>query len=250
LIQDYADQLIAIFLVSLRIGPALGFAPPFTYLRTPAVVRVLLSLGLSAWIVAGAPGQTVLPAGTSIVVAAMTELFLGIALTLCLQLAFAALLTAGRAIDFQVGFGLAVLADPTLKTQMPLVGTLFAYGAAMVFFATSGPSDLLVIWANSVERVPVGGIASGADLTVLLEYISAVFAMAFGLAGLVLLALFLVDLAIAFMSRTLPQMNVLMLGFQVKTLTLLLTLPFVFAFSGALMLRILRLAIETTPRLI
>jgi flagellar biosynthesis protein FliR len=119
-----------------------------------------------------------------------------------------------------------------------------------VFFATSGPSDLLAIWANSVERLPVGRIGFGADVSVLLEYITAVFAMAFGLAGLVLLVLFLVDLAIAFMSRTLPQMNVLVLGFQVKTITLLLTLPFVFAFSGALILRILRLAIETTPRLI
>jgi hypothetical protein len=77
----------------------------------------------------------------------------------------------------------------------------------MVFFATSGPSDLLAIWANSVERLPVGRVGFGADLTVLLEYISTVFAMAFGLAGLVLLVLFLVDLAIAFMSRTLPQVR-------------------------------------------
>jgi flagellar biosynthetic protein FliR len=52
------------------------------------------------------------------------------------------------------------------------------------------------------------------------------------------------------MSRTLPQMNVLVLGFQVKTLALLVTLPFVFAFSGSLFLRLMRLAIEVTPQLI
>jgi flagellar biosynthesis protein FliR len=249
-IEAYASQLIAVFLLSLRIGPALAFAPPFTYLRTPASVRILLSFGLAAWIVAAYPAQTALPAGASIVVTAISEVFVGITLALCLQLAFGAMLTAGRAIDFQVGFGLAVIADPTLRTQMPLVGTLFAYAAGMIFFTTTGPADFLAIWANSVERVPVGGFVMATDLTLLLQYISAVFVMAFGLAGLVLLTLFIVDLAIALMSRTLPQMNVLVLGFQVKTITLLVTLPFVFALSGALILRIVRLAIETTPRLI
>jgi flagellar biosynthesis protein FliR len=55
---------------------------------------------------------------------------------------------------------------------------------------------------------------------------------------------------IAFMSRTLPQMNMLVLGFQVKTIALLVTLPFVFAFSGSLFLRLVRLAIDATPDLI
>ncbi len=43
-----------------------------------------------------------------------------------------------------------------------------------------------------------------------------VFLMAIGLAGIVLLVLFLLDLIVAFLSRTLPQMNVLLLGFQVR----------------------------------
>ena len=79
---------------------------------------------------------------------------------------------------------------------------------------------------------------------------SAVFIMAFGAAGLMMLVLFLIDLAIAFMSRTLPQMNVLLLGFQVKTIVLLLTLPIAIAFSAALFLRILRFALETAPMLV
>lgn len=250
--EVYTQQLIAILLLSLRIGPLLAFAPPFTYLRIPASVRVLLGFSLSAWLVFAYPQQAAMPEAVAeaILPAAASELLLGITLTLCLHLAFAAMLTAGRAIDFQVGFGLALLADPTLRTQMPLVGTLFAYAAAMVFFSTTGPTDLLAIWSNSLERIPIGGFALGADITALLNYISTVFVMALGLAGLVLLALLLVDITIAFLSRTLPQMNVLLLGFQVKTITLLVTLPFVFAWSGALFLRILRLAIDTTLTLV
>ena len=244
----YVSGFLATLLVSLRIAPALSFAPPFTYLRAPVVVRLLLSIGLAAWIVV--PYQDATSRFTvdisMFIAASATELLLGVALALALQIAFAALLTAGRTIDFQAGFGLAVLADPTLRTQMPLIGTLFAYAAAAVFFTTSGPADLLALWRASLERVPIGGFPEQANLSALTVYISSAFGLAFGIAGAVLLVLFLVDITIAFLSRTLPQMNVLLLGFQVKTIALLVTLPFVFALSGALFLRLVRLATSST----
>ena len=62
--------------------------------------------------------------------------------------------------------------------------------------------------------------------------------------ALVMLVLFLLDLAIAFMSRTLPQMNMLLLGFQVKSIAMLATLPVALALSTGLALRLLRLAVE------
>lgn len=250
MIETYANELIATLLVSLRIAPTLAFAPPFTLLRIPSLLRLLLSLSLGFWIAAASSAPIPIIAPNQLLQAIFSELLLGITLALSLQLAFAAMLTAGRAIDFQVGFGLAVLADPTLRTQMPLVGALFAYAAGAVFFATNGPADLVGIWAQTLERVPPGAYAATINLPALLSYTAAVFTMAIGLAGIVMATLFLLDVTIALMSRTLPQMNMLVLGFQVKTLALLLTLPFVFAFSGAIFLRIVRLAIDTTPRLL
>lgn len=246
------DGAIATLLVSLRIAPMLAFAPPFTLTRVPVLVRVSLAVALAAWLVAGHPAQTSgvdLQAG-GLIAAAAGELMLGVALSLALQLAFAALLTAGRTIDIQAGFGLAVLIDPTTRAQLPLVGMLFSYAAAAIFFATGGPADLLAIWAASVERVPLGSAGFAGDPGVLAAYLSSVFAMAFGLGGLVMLALFLADAAIAIMSRTLPQMNVMLLGFQVKAIVTLAVLPIAISVSGALFLRMLRFALETTLRLI
>lgn len=247
----YTNQLEAILLVSLRIAPTLGFAPPFTLLPAPATVRLLLGLALSLWLVAAFPAHTsARVAEIALVPAMITELLLGMALALSLQLAFAMILVAGRAIDIQAGFGLAQLADPTLRSQMPLVGTLLSYAAGAVFFATSGPRDLLAIWAQSVALVPVGGFSGRIDIGALASFMSGALALSIGLVGIVLLALFLVDMTIALVSRTLPQMNVLVIGFQAKTLTLLVTLPFVFGLSGALFLRLVRFAVEATPRLV
>lgn len=248
--DDLTDQALAALLLSLRIAPAFAFAPPFTMVRMPAIVRVILAISIAAWLVAGFPDQTWRAASEgSLIAAGASELILGISFALTLQLAFAALLTAGRAIDIQAGFGLAVLVDPTSRAQVPLVGTLLAYAAAIVFFATDGPAHLLALFAASVAQVPLGAATLGDNLGVIAGYMSVTFAMAFGAAGLIMLVLFLIDLAIAFMSRTLPQMNVLLLGFQVKSLAVLIVTPIAIALAASSFLAMMRFALETAARL-
>jgi flagellar biosynthesis protein FliR len=244
----FETLISTIILVSMRIAPTLAFAPPFTLLRIPLTIRLALALGLSATLVLSHQEATSdrLAATSDIIGVALRELLLGISLAISLQIAFAALLTAGRTIDIQAGFGLALLADPNLKSQMPLIGTLFAYLAAAIFFATTGPSDLIAIWSNSIEATPLGTFNGLSDVAQLTSHLTGCFSMAFGLAGLVLLVLFLMDIGVAFLSKTLPQMNVLLLSFQVKTIALLAVLPISFVLSGALFLRLLRTAIDAT----
>jgi flagellar biosynthetic protein FliR len=250
--EQLATQMTSALLLSMRIAPALSFAPPFTLLRVPASVRLLLSISLAMWLVAANPEQTLQSANraSGIAAVAAAELLLGLALALSLQIAFAALLVAGRAIDLQAGFGLAMLIDPTSNAQTPLTGTFFAYATAAIFFLTDGPAHMLAIWSASVDQMPLGAALPADSVPRLIGYMSAIFVMAMGAGGLAMLVLFLVDLAIAFMSRTLPQMNVLVLGFQVKTLTMLIVLPLAMALSASLFLRMLRYALETSAELI
>jgi flagellar biosynthesis protein FliR len=245
------QSLVAVLLVSLRIVPTLGFSPPFTLVRIPATVRLILALGLSASMVASHPAQTANGAveRSGLLAVAASELAIGLALALALQLAFAALMTVGRAVDLQAGYAFAMIADPSSRTQMPLIGMIFAYAAATIFFATDGPANLLAIWSLSLDHLPLGmAIGRGAPET-LAAYMSAVFVLAFGGAGLILLVLCLIDLAIALVSRTLPQMNVLFLGFQVKALAMLAVLPLALAGSASLFLRMFRFALDTMLRL-
>lgn len=243
------DQAVAILLLTLRVVPALAFSQPFTLLRVPAIVRVLLSIALAAWLVTANPATTWQAdfRHNGVAFAAISELVLGIGLSLSLQFAFAALLMIGRAIDIQAGFGLAALVDPTTKSQLPLAGTVFAYAAAAIFFAGDGPVDLLAIWSASVQAVPLGSGALDGDIGRVLGYLSVSFVIACGLGGSIMLALFLADIAIAFMSRTLPQMNVLLLGFQVKAMVMLALLPAAVGLAGSLFVRLLRTALDTAP---
>ena len=250
--REFADWIMAILLLSLRIAPVFAFAPPFTLLRIPVTVRVLLGLGLTAWLVTIKPEQTYLLDLQSIglIRIAALELLMGLTFVLAFQVAFAALYTAGRTIDIQAGFGLALLVDPATRGRTPLVGTLFAYAAGIVFFAIDGPAELLGIWAASIENVPLGAAQMSGTLIPLFTHISLSFLLAFGIAAIPMLALFLTDLTIAIMSRTLPQMNVLLLGFQAKTIVLLLFLPVTFSVSAMLFFRLIRATLTAIPALI
>lgn len=249
--EPYLSQILATLLLSLRIVPALAFAQPFTLLRVPAIVRVMLSITLAGWMVSSHPDATwrAINVQTPLLAVAASELILGIALALPLQLAFAALLTAGRTLDIQAGFGLAALVDPTTKAQMPLAGTILAYAAAAVFFSTGGPESLLAVWSASLERTSLGAAIANDAVPILIGYCSSVSLLAMGAVGIALLVLFLLDLAITFMSRTMPQMNVLVLGFQVKTLALLVMLPIALGLTGTVLAAMLRAAIDLMPQL-
>ena len=247
-----SDWAASALILGLRIAPVFAFAPPFTLVPIPALFRVLFALGLSIVLIGGHPGPVLLDSGNlpQLAAAALHELCLGVLIVLAFQIAFGALYVAGRTVDIQAGFGLAGLIDPTTRTQVPLVGTLFAYAAAAVFFGFDGHVQLLRFLAASLDAIPLGTWAMPHSLARITAFMALMSLSAFGVAAASILALFLTDMSIAMLSRTVPQMNVLVLGFQVKTIVLLLVLPLSFGAAGALIVRLAASMLEALPRLI
>jgi flagellar biosynthesis protein FliR len=231
--------------LGLRIAPLFIFAPPFSLTRIPRSFHLLFGLGLSVALVSADPARRLVSLDPHhLLPAAAGELLLGIAFVLMLQLCFAALYLAGRHIDIQAGFGLATLIDPNSQTQTPLVGTMFALAAGALFFSMDGHIELLRIISLSLDAVPLGQWQLPGSLDRLMAFISAIFVLGMGVGGGAVLLLFLIDLIIALLARTVPQMNVLLLGFQVKTIALLIALPLCFGAGGALMVRMIRLSLD------
>lgn len=237
--------------LGLRIAPVFAFAPPFTLFRMSLLFRVLFGLALSVGLLAANP-HALLPnaALSTIVPAAFRELGMGLIVVLAFQAMFGALYVAGRTVDIQAGYGLALLIDPTTRSQTPLVGTLFVYAAGAMFFAFNGHVELLRLLAASLDAFPLGTWTMPDSIARVAAFLSLASLMAFGVAGGAMLAIFLVDLSIALLSRTVPQMNVLVLGFQVKTLVLLAVLPTSFGIGGALLIRMMTVLVEAIPRML
>jgi len=244
--------IVSSLLVGLRITPVFAFAPPFSLIPVPRLVRVLFGIGLSICLVSAYPQATSLAntALSAVFLAATRELMLGVVFVLVFQVTFAALYLAGRTIDVQAGYGLSLIINPASQTQSPLIGTLFVYAAGAAFFALDGHVEFLRLIAASLDVVPLGTWLMPDSIDRITALMSVVFLTAFGVAGGAVLCLFLTDVAIAVLSRTVPQMNVLVLGFQVKTIVLLLVLPTSFGIGGALLTRMMATMLQALPRML
>jgi len=250
--QALSDWAVSALVLGLRIMPVFAFAPPFTLIRIPRLFRVLLGLGLAASLLGARPEIVLLEATHPgpLLVAAAHELGIGLMVVLAFQLAFGALYLAGRTIDIQAGYGLAVLIDPTTRTQTPMIGTLFAYAAGAMFFAMDGHVELLKLLGASLDAIPLGSWAMPHSIERVTAFMALIFFGAFGVAGAAILAMFLIDMSIALLSRTVPQMNVLLLGIQVKVIVLLLVLPASFGIGGALIARLMVTTLQAIPRML
>lgn len=241
--ETFAGWSTASLLLSLRVGPLIVLAPPFARLRIPVRVRICLALAL-----AGAFATPITAAlrndHAALAESAISELAQGFALAFPFQAAFAALSFAGRALDVQAGFGLAMVIDPGSRERAPLFGTLFTLGAGMIFFASGAHLELLRLVAASIDRMPPGTARIVASPQAFIGNFAALMGIGIGAIAATMLALFLIDLSIAFLSRTLPQMNALMLGLQIKAIAALVVTALSIGLLAPVTLRLLRTALE------
>ncbi|BFG79446.1 hypothetical protein PTKU46_74790 [Paraburkholderia terrae] len=247
-IQIATSWAIAALLLSLRIGPIFVIAPPFSQLQIPARVRVCLVLALSACFAGAAPRTTAL-GNAELLIAAAAELALGLGIAFAFQAAFASLSFAGRVLDVQAGYGLAMVIDPGSRGQAPLFGTILTMLAGFIFFAGGGHRDLLVLVVNLIQLMPPGNVHLPGDSQSFIGYFGVVMAIGLASVASIIICLFMVDLTIAFLSRALPQMNALMLGLQVKTIVTLVVMAMSIGLAAPVVFRLLNTALRFVPSL-
>lgn len=242
--------LLGVLLLSLRLAPVLAFAPPFTQLRLPRGLRAAAVLSLSlALEPAARPAAAALPAdGLALLAAAGGELVVGLVLAYALQTAFASFHLAGRLLDTQAGQSMATVMDPGSNQPSPVIAMLFTLVAGASFFAAEGHHQLLRVAAASLQAVPLGGLAVLPHPGAWIAQTGAMALMALSAAGVAMVALFVTDLALAALTRSMPQMNVLVLGLQLKALVLLLGLAALAGTLSPLALRALEQAFAFTGR--
>lgn len=158
------------------------------------------------------------------------EMLAGFLFGFCITAAFAIFQLIGQFIDVPIGFGMVNVLDPTSQSQMPIVGQ-FQYLLAMaIFLLINGHHGLLVALSKSLDLIPLGGMKLPQELLGWgLGVFSQMFALGFQLSLPVVGTLFLTDLALAIVARTVPQMNVFVVGYPAKILiglgVLALSLP-------------------------
>lgn len=221
-ITDFAVNTL---LISLRLTPLLVVAPVAFFARVPLTVRLLLALALAA-VMASA-----LPPATADVTAAVLggELLLGAMLAFGFHAAHAAVDMLGKLVDTQVGLNAAGVFDPGTSNITGIVAELLVLSFFMLFLALNQHHELLLAFQGLLAVVPPGSVSLTVLSLPLAQLLTQQFLLALMMLAPVVVALWLADVAFAFMARSMPQANVYFLALPLKlalgTLVLLMSLP-------------------------
>jgi flagellar biosynthetic protein FliR len=161
----------------------------------------------------------------------ISEFLIGVIIGYVAQLFFSAIQLAGQSIDMQMGFGMVNIMDPQSGLQVPLMGTFYNLLAIFVFFLINGHHYMLEALFYSYKVIPIGVFnLKGSFFSLLIDLTGDLFIIAFKLAAPMVGALFIADFVMGIISRTVPQMNVFLVGMPAKILfgflILLLIVPF------------------------
>lgn len=227
-LEAILSHLPAAMLVVFRIGGLMIFAPVFGSVVVPARVKVLLAfvIGLAVY-PALAEGHVVHPVidmGIWVLAPIVaTEVLIGLIIGFAAGLPLMGAQAGGLLMGYQMGLGFAQFYNPAIDDESDVLGQILFFMTLAGFLLIGGHEAMLLAVLHSFSHVPLGGFSP--DMTVI-GLITGLFLAAFELALRVaapLTALILLQsVAMGFISKTVPQLNILSLGFPLRILAGLL----------------------------
>lgn len=234
--NEVLELLPYFLLILVRLTSFFLVAPLFAMKGVPAQFKIAIAAFLAFLAVSGIVVDGPLPLDGYYIIMVIKEFAIGIALGFTAALVLYTVQIAGAFIDFQMGFAIASVMDPQTGSQVPIIGH-FKYIMALLFLLTVDGHHLMLDGVmRSLEAIPVESLSFGIRFEDLAKFISDLFVEMFMIALQMSLpivgALFLVDVALGILAKSVPQLNIFAVGFPVKILTgfvlLLFTIPIFF----------------------
>ena len=178
---------------------------------------ISLMLAMALWPKVSLPG-TAMPAHPfGIFALILGEALVGFTLGLVTRFFFVGVQMGGEILAFQMGFTMITFADPATGNNTGILAYFLHMVAILVFLAMDGHLYLLRAVGATFTTLPAGAFAASDSLLLYFrELSSALFSYAVRIAAPVLVALFFVEMSLALMSRTAPQMQIIQFGFPLK----------------------------------
>ncbi len=209
-------QAAAFLLVLTRASGIFLISPFFGSMNIPVQIRAVAAFAMTLVVFPVIVEETVVTAPASILMFGGTvvqELFIGWLIGFVAYIAFAAINMSGKIMDMQVGFSVANVMDPTSGQQAPLIGS-FLYNLAVIYFLiVNGHHMIIAGLVESFRRVPLDGLVWNNSLASFIGDITAgVLLVGMKIAMPVTFAILITNVGMGILARTMPQMNIFVVG--------------------------------------
>lgn len=212
-------QVQAFLYIVARVTSFIMVVPGFSHKSMPNTAKISLSLILSFLVYTSIPEIPVQEEMILFMLAVIREIIIGLAMGYVAKLIFSAVEMAGQLIDFQVGYSMGAIYDPSSGATSSYYGRLFYWMSIMVFFMLNLHHTMLLSLMDSFKVAIPGQVGfREINLEVILYLFSNSFRIAFSIAAPMLVVLLVTDIVMGLINRSVPQINVFMLGMPLKSL--------------------------------
>lgn len=212
------EQMQGFFWVLVRISTLFFLIPIFGARNIPSLWKAGLSFIIAIVLTPVVPIPTNLPVTSlEIIVGILSEVLMGSILALTVRLFFAASEMGGQFMSFQMGFSMARAVDPQTGTSSTVLTQFLYIFTMLIFFSMNGHHMFIRIMAISFDSVPPNSISFQPAIgNELIKAGASMFILGIKIAAPVMVALFLSNLCLGIIARTVPQVNILMVGFPIN----------------------------------
>ncbi|WP_110112817.1 flagellar biosynthetic protein FliR [Bacillus sp. CGMCC 1.16541] len=230
------EQLLLVYptflLMFVRMASFILTVPLFSYRTIPATHKMGLAVALSVVAVTTINAPT-MELNNMYFMLILKECMVGLMIGLIAYIMIMAIQIAGGLIDFQMGFAIANVIDPQTGAQSPLLGQ-YLYVFALLFLLSTNGHHLLIdgiYYSYQVIGVQELFFSIGSEVFVMhvIKTFSTMFLVAVQMSLPIVGSLLLVDVALGIVARTVPQLNIFVVGFPLKIMVTFILLIVVMA---------------------
>ena len=221
------ENLEFYLLVLVRVSALVMTPPFFSYNSVPERVRAAMSVFLSLVLIpiiavidlnyAGVVGYSVL---------ILKETLIGFTLGFMCNMCFFIVSFSGQLMDMEMGLSMASMFDPMTNTQISVTGNIYNYLLMLMMVVTNMHYYIVRAIADSFTYFNIGkAIFPIADIkNLVVDFIGSYFIIGFRIILPVFCCMLLINVVLGVLAKAAPQMNMFVIGLQIKVLVGLIVL--------------------------
>jgi flagellar biosynthesis protein FliR len=215
---NYAEFESFMF-VFFRVGALIFFVPILGSRQIPTTMKIGLILFISI-VVFPMVKDRPLPEPRGLLELStflIADVTIGLGIAFIARLIFAAVQVAGTVVDFQMGFGVVNVIDPQTDTQVSVTAQFHNILAVLIFLAVDAHHYIIQAIVDSFFILnPAEVDFSSITPNYMLHLFSGTFTTAVKIAAPIMAILFFLSVGLGLVARTVPQMNVFIVGFPLQ----------------------------------
>jgi len=240
------ENLEVILAIGVRIASFIMVAPIFSIRSVPMRVKLFLSIALTmiCYFTLGVTNieyEGVI--GYAILI--IKEAILGLSLGIMTNAASYIVSFSGQMIDMNIGFSMMSEFDPVSNQQVTITSNIYTYAMYVIFLCTNMHYFFIRAIVECFQMIPVGGINVNSSIYVLFgRFMLEFMVLAFRIILPIFAAMLITNTVLAVLAKIAPQMNMFVIGHQLKIFIGLFVLTFMILFLPAICDKIFNLMAE------